>query len=78
MAVNLIEKKIKAYLPKLSVAQKKAVLTVVETFAEESRSFENIVNERFNEYESGKIKGMSLDELEDKTRKAYKLRRNKK
>lgn len=78
MAVNLIEKKIKDYLPKLSVAQKKAVLTVVETFAEESRSFENIVNERFNDYETGKVKGLSLDELENKTRKAYKAKRNKK
>jgi hypothetical protein len=77
MASSALDKEIAGYLPKLSVAQKKAVLTVVKTFAEEDASFSNTVNDRFAEYESGKTKGMTLDELEAKTRKAYKTKKSK-
>ncbi len=77
MAISAIDKEIAGYLQKLSVAQKKAVLTVVKTFAEEDTNFYNIVNERFADYESGKLKALTLAELETKTRKAYKTKKIK-
>lgn len=77
MAQSALDKEIAGYLPKLSVAQKKAILTVVRTFAEEESSFGNTVNERFSEYESGKTKSITLDELETRTRKAYKTKKSK-
>jgi hypothetical protein len=78
MATGAIDKEIAGYLPKLSPAQKKAVLTVVKAFAEEDKVHENVLKEKFAGYETGKIKGISLEELEQKTKKSYKAKRAKK
>ena len=54
-----IEKKINNYLPQLTVKQKKAVLTVVKTFAEDENSndysddFKKELDSRYEEYLNG-------------------------
>lgn len=78
-----LEKKIAAYLPQLTIRQKKTLLTVAKTFAEEQQEdkrWENKeliaeIDKRFTEYESGKVKGISLDELETKARESYRNRK---
>ncbi len=61
MTASAIDKQISNYLPQLTVKQKKAVLTVVKTFAEEqdeetneySEAFKNELDNRFEEYING-------------------------
>ncbi len=61
METSGIDKQINSYLPQLSVRQKKAVLTVVKTFAEEqeeetieySEDFKNELDSRYEEYING-------------------------
>ena len=59
MAYSSIEKQINHYLPQLSVKQKKAVLTVVKTFAEDeisndySDDFKKELDSRYEEYLNG-------------------------
>jgi hypothetical protein len=57
MASATIEKQINNYLPQLSANQKKAVLTVVKTFAEEyddySDQFKRELDSRYEEYING-------------------------
>jgi hypothetical protein len=79
-----IDKQINTYLTQLTIRQKKAVLNVVKTFAEESEddmwengSYINEMNTRFKELERGKVKGYTLDEVEERVRKAYKAKKNK-
>ncbi len=75
-----LDKKITAYLTQLTTPQKKTLLTVAKTFAEEQQEDERWdgpafiaeIDKRFVEYESGKIKGVTLDELEAKARQTYK------
>ncbi len=75
-----LDKKITDYLTQLTIRQKKTLLTVAKTFAEEYQederwddpAFINEIDKRFAEYESGKIKGLTLDELETKVRQSYK------
>ena len=78
--VTSLDKKITGYLPQLTIRQKKTLLTVAKTFVEEQQeddlwedsTFIAEINKRFEEYESGKQKGITLDELEAKTRQTYK------
>jgi hypothetical protein len=79
-----IDKQINTYLTQLTIRQKKAVLNVVKTFAEEREddmwedvSYINEMNTRFKELEGGKVKGYSLDEVEKRARQAYKAKKNK-
>ena len=59
MASATIEKQINNYLPQLTVKQKKAVLTVVKTFAEDesandySEDFKKELDNRYEEYKNG-------------------------
>lgn len=77
---TLSDKKITSCLPHLTTRQKKTLLTVAKTFAEEQQEddkwedkvFVAEIDERFAEYETGKVKGVSLDEAEAKARKNYK------
>ncbi len=87
MSVNmLIDKKINDYLIKLNSKEKKAVLGVVKTFADkhvndevwDDKTYLAEMNKRFKDYESGKVKTYSLDEVENRARAAYKAKRNKK
>jgi hypothetical protein len=81
-----LDKKINTYLTQLNIKQKKALLTVAETFIAEqdneskwnSKAFVAEMDKRFTEYESGKIKGITLDELEIHSRQSYKNKRAKK
>jgi hypothetical protein len=80
-AANLLEKEINQYLTQLNQEQKKAVLTVVKTFAKEEdwwndKTYEKEINRRFKEMESGKVKTLTLDELETGARKAYRKKSN--
>ena len=77
-----LEEEIVSYLTRLNENQKKAVLTVVKTFAEEEEydhwsdpAFVQEMESRYNDLKSGKDKGLTLEQLEDGARKAY---RNKK
>jgi putative addiction module component (TIGR02574 family) len=74
-------KQINDYLTQLNDKQITAVLTVVKTFAEEQESdlwedsaFIAELDRRTAEYESGKAKVLTLDELETRVRKAYKAK----
>jgi hypothetical protein len=79
-AAKAIDKQISNYLEQLSENQKKAVLTVVKTFAGENdywedESFIAEMDRRTAEYEKGKAKVLSLAQLEAGARKAYKAKR---
>jgi hypothetical protein len=85
-AATALDKQITNYLIQLNTKQKKAVLTVVKTFAEEGdyshwkdESFVAELDRRTAEYESGKARVYTLDELEAGARKSHATkRRNKK
>jgi hypothetical protein len=82
-AVKTIDKQINSYLGQLNEKQKKAVLTVVKTFADEKatidywedESFVAELDKRTSEYEAGKAKVFTLDALEAGARKAYKAKK---
>lgn len=82
MAVdNSLDKEINHYLPRLTSRQKKTVLDVVKTFAEEDeenlwedKEFVSMLDNRTHEYESGKIKTLSRKQLVAGAKKAYKLK----
>ena len=82
-AVKAIDKQINNYLGQLNEKQKKAVLTVVKTFADEKaapdywedESFVTELDKRTAGYESGKAKVYTLAEMEDGARKAYKAKK---
>jgi putative addiction module component (TIGR02574 family) len=74
-------KQINNYLTQLNDKQISAVLTVVKTFAEEQaddmwqdEAFIAELDRRTAEYESGKAKVLTLDQLESRVRKAYKAK----
>ena len=78
-AATKLDKQINDYLIQLNDKQKKAVLTVVKTFVEEQENelwedaaFIAELDRRTMEYEGGKAKVLSLDELETRVRKAHK------
>jgi len=81
-AVKAIDKRINNYIGQLNEKQKKAVLTVVKTFADEKGVYDYWEDESFvakldkptAEYESGKAKVYTLTELEAGARKAYKAK----
>ncbi len=71
MEAASIEKQINNYLPQLTAKQKKAVLTVVKTFAEDeylndySSNFKKELDSRYEEYLNG---GKLVSETEAKRR----------
>jgi putative addiction module component (TIGR02574 family) len=75
-------KEINQYLTSLNTDQQKAVLTVVKAFAEkqndgdlwEDEAFIAELDRRTSDYESGKAKVLTLDQLELRVRKAYKAK----
>ena len=77
-AVTKLDKQINDYLIRLNDKQKRAVLTLVKTFAEEQDGniWENSatiaeLDRRTAEYENGKAKVLTVDELETNIRKAH-------
>ncbi|MHA4809556.1 hypothetical protein ACX0G9_15695 [Flavitalea flava] len=77
-----IDKQINNYLGQLNPKEKQAVLSVVKTFVEnrnedepwEDKAFIAELDRRTAEYESGKAKVLTLDQLEAKARKLYKAK----
>lgn len=75
MSTEALDNQINNYLLQLTPKQKKAVLTVVKTFAEEQESFlkdpEFIqeMDKRIEELESGKVTGRSWEEVKLSARK---------
>ncbi len=83
-AANTVDKEFTQYIGYLNADQKKAVLGVVKNFAREEyawwedKDFVKELDRRNAELESGKVKGVTLDELEEGARKEYKSRKRKK
>ena len=82
-AAKPLLKEITHYLGQLNAEQQKAVLGLVKTFAQEEawwndKSYIAEMDRRFAELQSGKVKGITLDELEVGARQSYKNRKRKK
>ena len=83
-AAKPLDKEITHYLGHLSTEQKKVVLSVVKSFAREkeawmdNKAYIAEMDSRFTELETGKVKGLSMDELATRTRQAFKNRKRKK
>lgn len=81
MTASTLDKQINNYLSQLNPKQKKAVLTVVKTFAEEHESlldvptFVDEMNRRSEELESGKIKGTTWEEVKKKAENSINKRK---
>lgn len=80
-----IEKQINNYLVQLNAKEKAAVLSVVKTFAESrheeeawgDKAFIADLDRRMAEYESGKAKVLTIDQLEAGARKYFKAKYRK-
>lgn len=83
-AAKALDKEITHYLGHLSTEQKKVVLSVVKSFAREEEAWVDDkayiaeMDKRFKELETGKVKGLSIEDLAARTRQAYKNRKRKK
>ena len=81
-ATTTIDKQINNYLVQLNTKEKEAVLSVVKTFAENrqkddlwsDKDFIAELDRRTAEYESGKAKVLTVDQLETGARKVYKAK----
>lgn len=79
-----LDKRINSYLSHLNIKQKEAVLTVVKTFAEEEtdtwkdKNFIAELDRRALEYESGKAKIYTLEQMETNARHYHKTQSRKK
>ncbi|HEY4290040.1 MAG TPA: hypothetical protein VGN00_23230 [Puia sp.] len=86
MRTAIIDKQINTYLGQLNPKEKEAVLGVVKTFVEnrhdddllEGKAFIAELDRRTAEYESGKAKVLTLDQLEAKARRSYKAKKRSK
>jgi hypothetical protein len=68
-----LDKETNHYLTQLNTEQKKAILTVVKTFAKEEdwwndKTYMSEMTLRFHEMETGKVKTLSLVDLETSAR----------
>jgi len=75
-----IDKQIASYLCQLNTDQKKAVLSVVKTFAKEQDHWNDDefiieMDRRVQEFEAGKAKLYTLEELEFKARQSIKAKK---
>ena len=85
-AVTPLDRQISNYLTQLNSRQKKAVLTVVKTFAEEQdqesspwkdAGFVAEMDRRMAELESGKVKGYTWDEVKKRATDSIKPKKRK-
>jgi putative addiction module component (TIGR02574 family) len=85
-AASALDKQIFNYLTQLNARQKKAVLTVVKTFAEEQESDSNPwkdasfvaeMDRRMAELENGKVKGYTWEEVKQRAKGPAKLKKRK-
>jgi putative addiction module component (TIGR02574 family) len=83
-AAKPLDKEITHYLGYLSNEQKKVVLSVVKNFThqeeawKEDKHFIAEMEKRFKDLETGKDKGITMEELKARVRKSYKNRKKKK
>jgi hypothetical protein len=83
-AAQPLDKEITHYLGHLSTEQKKVVLSVVKSFAREEeawiddKAYIDEMDRRFKDLETGKVKGLQLEDLAIRARQAYKNRKRKK
>jgi putative addiction module component (TIGR02574 family) len=82
MSTAAIDKKINNYLSVLNDRQKRALLTIAKTFAEESEigysgDFKSELDRRTSELESGKIKGRTWEEVKQDARRSTKTKKSK-
>ncbi len=82
-AAKALVTEITQYLGQLDEQQQKAVLGVVKAFAKEKTWWDNktyikAMDKRFVDLESGKVKGISLDELEASASQSYITRKRRK
>lgn len=83
MNTAIIDRQINNYLEHLTAKQKKAVLTVVKTFAEEQEEYDHWKDKEFfaemerrsKEMESGAVKGYTWEEVKQKARLAIKTKK---
>ena len=80
---NELAEEIVHYLSRLNVKQQKAVLAVVKSYAKEEskkadKSFRAEMERRLAELKSGKVKGLTLEELELGARQSYANKKRKK
>ena len=79
---NELAEEIVLYLSRLNVKQQKAVLAVVKSYAREQsakndKSFLAEMERRLADLESGKVKALTLEELESGARQSFKNRKRK-
>ena len=80
-----LDKEIESYMAKLTTKQKKAILEVVKSLVEEEEVqyanrttiTEEEIERRFDELESGKVKGLTFEELMENVRKKHKQHKAK-
>ena len=82
-AAKPLVNEITQYLGQLSSQQQKVVLSVVKSFVKEDewwndKTYIAEMDKRFSEMETGKVKGLTLDEAEAKARQSYKNMKRKK
>ena len=81
----VLDRQINSYLGRLNTKQKRAVLTVVKTFAEEGEqgnhwadtNFVAEMDSRAEALETGRVKGSTWNEVKQKARQASKPRKRK-
>lgn len=80
-STSAVDKQISTYLKRLNMEQKKAVLTLLKSYAkvnEEKHSFEQELERRISDYESGKAKVYTMEEAELLLRKLLKSKKEQK
>ncbi len=86
MGAKPLDTEINSYLHLLTDRQKEAVLTIVRTFAEDAEAYDHWkdpffvaeLDRRTLEYETGKARTFTLNELEENAIAAYKANKVKK
>lgn len=87
MSAATLDKQITSYLGLLNVSQKKAVLSVVKNFADaypvtdiwkDEESFIAEMDRRVHEFETGKVKVVTLEEMEAQAREAFRKKKSQK
>lgn len=86
MSEATLDKQINNYLAQLNTKQKKAVLTVAKTFAEEreedsnpwkDEGFVTKLDKRIEELERGEEKGYTWEEVKQRARQSLKAKKGK-
>ncbi len=77
-ATSIVDKQISDNLIQLTLSQKKAVLSVIKAFTAKRNDYEDEMNQRFAELESGSVTGHTWEEAVDIARQSYISSKKKK